>query len=70
MLWGHDCDAGNVTTTLSMVARREYLVSWQRQRLRLHLVKVPSFLAIFLFPVRFSAIGQASRTTEQTLETS
>jgi hypothetical protein len=60
MLWGHYWDAENVMTIPSMVARPEYRGT--ASGFAYIFVKVPSFLAIFLFPVLFSAIGQANAT--------
>ena len=60
MLWGHYWDAENVVTIPSMVARPEYRGT--ASGFAYVFVKLPSFLAIFLFPVLFSAIGQANAT--------
>ena len=60
MLWGHYWDAENVMTIPSMVARPEYRGT--ASGFAYVFVKLPSFLAIFLFPVLFAAIGQANAT--------
>jgi MFS family permease len=60
MLWGHYWDAENVMTIPSMVARPEYRGT--AAGFAYVFVKLPSFLAIFLFPVLFQAIGQANAT--------
>jgi hypothetical protein len=60
MLWGHYWDAENVMTIPSMVARPEYRGT--ASGVAYVFVKLPSFLAIFLFPVLFAAIGQANAT--------
>ncbi len=60
MLWGHYWDAENVVTIPSMVARPEY--RGIASGVAYVFVKLPSFLAIFLFPVLFSAIGQGNAT--------
>jgi hypothetical protein len=60
MLWGHYWDAENVMTIPSMVARPEYRGT--ASGFAYIFVKLPSFLAIFLFPVLFAAIGQANAT--------
>ncbi len=60
MLWGHYWDAENVMTIPSMVAKPEYRGT--ASGFAYMFVKLPSFLAIFLFPVLFSAIGQANAT--------
>ncbi|MBV9782406.1 MAG: MFS transporter [Acidisphaera sp.] len=60
MLWGHYWDAENVMTIPAMVARPEYRGT--ASGFAYVFVKLPSFLAIFLFPVLFAAIGQANAT--------
>ncbi len=60
MLWGHYWDAENVVTIPAMVARPEYRGT--ASGFAYVFVKLPSFLAIFLFPVLFAAIGQAHAT--------
>ena len=60
MLWGHYWDAENVMTIPSMVARPEYRGT--AAGFAYIFVKLPSFLAIFLFPVLFAAIGRANAT--------
>jgi MFS family permease len=60
MLWGHYWDAENVMTIPSMVARpanRGTAAGFAYM-----FVKAPSFLAIFLFPILFGAIGKANAT--------
>ena len=60
MLWGHYWDAENVVTIPAMVARPEYRGT--ATGFAYVFVKLPAFLSIFLFPVLFAAIGQASAT--------
>jgi MFS family permease len=60
MLWGHYWDAENVVTIPSMVAKPEYRGT--AAGFAYIFVKVPSFLAIFLFPILFGAIGKANAT--------
>jgi predicted MFS family arabinose efflux permease len=60
MLWGHYWDAENVVTIPAMVARPEYRGT--ATGFAYIFVKLPAFLAIFLFPVLFEAIGQANAT--------
>jgi MFS family permease len=60
MLWGHYWDASNVMTIPSMVAKPEYRGT--ASGFAYMFVKLPSFLAIFLFPAVFAAIGQANAT--------
>jgi MFS family permease len=60
MLWGHYWDAENVITIPAMVAKPEYRGT--ATGFAYVFVKLPAFLAIFLFPVLFSAIGQANAT--------
>ncbi len=60
MLWGHYWDASNCMTIPSLVARPEYRGT--ASGFAYIFVKLPSFLAIFLFPSVFAAIGQASAT--------
>ena len=60
MLWGHYWDASNCMTIPTLVARPEYRGT--ASGFSYMFVKLPSFLAIFLFPVLFTAIGQAGAT--------
>lgn len=60
MLWGHYWDASNCMTIPTVVARPEYRGT--ASGFAYMFVKLPSFLAIFLFPTLFAAIGQASAT--------
>jgi MFS family permease len=60
MLWGHYWDAENVVTIPAMMAKPEYRGT--AAGFAYIFVKLPSFLAIFLFPVLFGAIGQANAT--------
>jgi len=59
MLWGHYWDAENVVTIPAMVARPEYRGT--ATGFAYMFVKLPAFLSI-LFPVLFTAIGQANAT--------
>jgi MFS family permease len=60
MLWGHYWDASNCMTIPTMVARPQYRAT--ASGFAYMFVKLPSFLAIFLFPSLFAAIGQAGAT--------
>jgi MFS family permease len=60
MLWGHYWSAENTVTVPAMVAKPEYRGT--ATGFAYVFVKLPSFLSIFLFPVLFSAIGQANAT--------
>jgi hypothetical protein len=60
MLWGHYWDASNCMTIPTVVAKPEYRGT--ASGFAYMFVKLPSFLAIFLFPALFSAIGQANAT--------
>ena len=60
MLWGHYWDASNCMTIPTMVAKPEYRGT--ASGFAYMFVKLPAFLAIFLFPSLFTAIGQASAT--------
>jgi MFS family permease len=60
MLWGHYWDASNCMTIPSLVAKPEYRGT--ASGFAYMFVKLPSFLAIFLFPALFGAIGQANAT--------
>ncbi len=60
MLWGHYWDASNCMTIPTVVAKPEYRGT--ASGFAYMFVKLPSFLAIFLFPVLFTAIGQAGAT--------
>ncbi len=60
MLWGHYWDASNCMTIPTLVAKPEYRGT--ASGFAYMFVKLPSFLAIFLFPALFGAIGQANAT--------
>jgi MFS family permease len=60
MLWGHYWDASNCMTIPTVVARPEYRGT--ASGFAYMFVKLPSFLAIFLFPSLFAAVGQANAT--------
>jgi MFS family permease len=60
MLWGHYWDASNCMTIPSLVAKPEYRGT--ASGFAYMFVKLPSFLSIFLFPVFFTAVGQATAT--------
>ena len=60
MLWGHYWDASNCMTIPTVVAKPEYCGT--ASGFAYMFVKLPSFLAIFLFPALFAAIGQANAT--------
>jgi MFS family permease len=60
MLWGHYWDASNCMTIPTVVARPEYRGT--ASGFAYMFVKLPSFLAIFLFPSLFAAVGQATAT--------
>jgi MFS family permease len=60
MLWGHYWDASNCMTIPTMVAKPQYRGT--ASGFAYMFVKLPSFLAIFLFPALFGAIGQANAT--------
>jgi MFS family permease len=60
MLWGHYWDASNCMTIPTMVAKPKYRGT--ASGFAYMFVKLPSFLAIFLFPSLFAAIGQAGAT--------
>jgi MFS family permease len=60
MLWGHYWDASNCMTIPTVVAKPEYRGT--ASGFAYMFVKLPSFLAIFLFPTLFAAIGQANAT--------
>ncbi|WP_092495226.1 MFS transporter [Faunimonas pinastri] len=60
MLWGHYWDASNCMTIPTLVARPQYRGT--ASGFAYMFVKLPSFLAIFLFPSLFTAIGQAGAT--------
>ena len=53
MLWGHYWDASNCMTIPTMVARPQYRGT--ASGFAYMFVKLPSFLAIFLFPSLFAA---------------
>jgi MFS family permease len=65
MLWGHYWDASNCMTIPTMVAKPEYRGT--ASGFAYVFVKLPSFLAIFLFPSVFAAVGQASATLMVTI---
>lgn len=60
MLWGHYWDASNCMTIPTVVAKPEYRGT--ASGFAYMFVKLPSFLAIFLFPSLFVAVGQATAT--------
>ena len=60
MLWGHYWDAENVMTIPSMVAKPQYRGT--ASGIAYVFVKLPAFLAIFLFPAFFGAIGKGNAT--------
>nr|WP_294517617.1 MFS transporter [uncultured Rhodopila sp.] len=60
MLWGHYWAASNCMTIPSVVAKAQYRGT--ASGFAYMFVKLPSFLAIFLFPTLFAAIGQANAT--------
>ncbi|HEV2677079.1 MAG TPA: MFS transporter [Aliidongia sp.] len=60
MLWGHYWDASNCMTIPTVVAKPEYRGT--ASGFAYMFVKLPSFLAIFLFPTLFAAVGQATAT--------
>ena len=60
MLWGHYWDASNCMTIPTLVAKPEYRGT--ASGFAYVFVKLPSFLAIFLFPALFAAVGQANAT--------
>ena len=60
MLWGHYWDASNCMTIPTLVAKPEYRGT--ASGFAYMFVKLPSFLAIFLFPAVFAAVGQATAT--------
>jgi predicted MFS family arabinose efflux permease len=60
MLWGHYWAASNCMTIPSVVAKPQYRGT--ASGFAYMFVKLPSFLAIFLFPSLFAAIGQANAT--------
>ena len=62
MLWGHywSASASNCMTIPTMVAKPEYRGT--ASGFAYMFVKLPSFLAIFLFPSLFERIGQANAT--------
>ena len=59
-LWGHYWDASNCMTIPTVVARPEYRGT--ASGFAYMFVKLPSFLAIFLFPSLFAATGQVWAT--------
>jgi hypothetical protein len=60
VLWGHYWDASNCMTIPTMVAKPEYRGT--ASGFAYMFVKLPAFLAIFLFPSLFAHIGQANAT--------
>jgi MFS family permease len=60
MVWGHYWDASNCMTIPTLVAKPEYRGT--ASGFAYMFVKLPSFLAIFLFPSLFLAVGQAGAT--------
>jgi MFS family permease len=60
MLWGHYWDASNCMTIPAVVAKPQYRGT--ASGFAYMFVKLPAFLAIFLFPSLFAAIGQANAT--------
>ena len=60
MLWGHYWDASNCMTIPTVVAKPEYRGT--ASGFAYMFEKLPSFLAIFLFPSLFAAVGQANAT--------
>lgn len=60
MLWGHYWAASNCMTIPTVVAKPEYRGT--ASGFAYMFVKLPSFMAIFLFPTVFTAIGQTSAT--------
>jgi len=60
MLWGHYWDASNCMTIPTVVAKPEYRGT--ASGFAYMFVKLPSFLAIFLFPAFFAAVGQVYAT--------
>ena len=60
MLWGHYWDASNCMTIPTMLARPQYRGT--ASGFAYMFVKLPSFLAIFVFPSVIAAIGQANAT--------
>ncbi len=60
MLWGHYWDASNGMTIPSLVAKPHYRGT--ASGFAYMFVKLPSFLAIFLFPSLFHAVGEAAAT--------
>jgi hypothetical protein len=60
MLWGHYWDASNCMTIPTVVAKPEYRGT--ASGFAYMFVKLPSFLAFFLFPSVFAAVGQANAT--------
>jgi hypothetical protein len=60
MLWGHCWDASNCMTIPAVVAKPEYRGTASGSAYMFG--KLPSSLAIFLFPSVFAAVGQANAT--------
>jgi MFS family permease len=60
MLWGHYWDAENVMTIPAMVAKPAYRGT--ASGIAYVFVKLPAFLAIFLFPTFFGWIGKGNAT--------
>ncbi len=60
MTWGHNWDAQNCVTIPAMMAHPEYRGT--ATGVAYVFVKLPSFLAIFLFPTIFAAVGKVNST--------
>ena len=60
MLWSHYCDASNVMTIPTMVAKPQY--RGMAGGFNYMFSKMSAFLSIFLFPSVFAAVGQANST--------
>ncbi|HTI01745.1 MAG TPA: MFS transporter [Acidisoma sp.] len=60
MLWGHYWDASNTMTIATVVAKPQYRGT--ASGFAYMFVKLPSFLAIFLFPSLFAVVGHATAT--------
>jgi MFS family permease len=60
MTWGHNWDAQNCVTIPAMMAHPEYRGT--ATGFAYVFVKLPSFFAIFLFPVIFAAVGKVNST--------
>ena len=60
MTWGHNWDAQNCVTIPAMMAHPEYRGT--ATGVAYVFVKLPSFLAIFLFPTIFAALRKVNST--------